>query len=118
MNLKNGWSTSNHNFHNLPQGITIQRCIRCFEIRELNLQAIAQRQENSAVARKALPSGTSLAAPLSSQSYANTQFMGPHNRRDGKHPDTMIKHFRALLDNRQDTTHHVAIYSGTWKFIK
>jgi len=30
----------------------------------------------------------------------------------------MIKDFRALLDNTQDTTHPVAIYSGTQEFIK
>jgi len=44
--------------------------------------------------------------------------MGPQNRCDGKHPDAMIKDFRALLDNTQDTTHHVSIYSGTWEYIK
>jgi hypothetical protein len=44
--------------------------------------------------------------------------MGPQNRRDGKHPDPMIKAFRALLDNTQDATHPVAIYSGTREFIK
>jgi hypothetical protein len=43
--------------------------------------------------------------------------MGPQNRRDGKHPDAMIKVFRALLDNTEDTTHRVAIYSGTQEFI-
>jgi hypothetical protein len=30
----------------------------------------------------------------------------------------MIKDFRALLNNTQDTTHPVAIYSSTWEFIK
>jgi hypothetical protein len=44
--------------------------------------------------------------------------MGPQNRRDGKYPDAMIRDVRALLDNTQDATHHVAIYSGTWEFIK
>jgi hypothetical protein len=44
--------------------------------------------------------------------------MGPPNRHDGKHPDAMIKDFRALLNNTQDATHPVAIYSGTWEFIK
>jgi hypothetical protein len=44
--------------------------------------------------------------------------MGLQNRRDGKHPDAMIKDFRALLDNKQDATHHMAIYCGTWEFIK
>ena len=44
--------------------------------------------------------------------------MGPQNRRDGKHPDAMIKDFRALLDNTQDATHRAAIYSGTREFIK
>jgi hypothetical protein len=32
--------------------------------------------------------------------------------------DAMIKDFRALLNNMQDATHHVAIYSGTREFIK
>jgi hypothetical protein len=39
--------------------------------------------------------------------------MGPQNLHDGKHPDTMIKDLRAFLDNKQDATHLMAIYSGT-----
>ena len=44
--------------------------------------------------------------------------MGPQNRRDGKHPDAMIKDFSTLLDKTHDTTHPVVIYSGTWGFVK
>jgi hypothetical protein len=44
--------------------------------------------------------------------------MGPQNRRDGNHPDAMIKDFGALFNNTQDATHHTAIYSGTQEFIK
>jgi hypothetical protein len=44
--------------------------------------------------------------------------MGPQNRRDGQHPDATIKDFRALLDNTQDATQRVAIYSATQEFIK
>jgi len=44
--------------------------------------------------------------------------MRPQYCRDGDHPDSMIKDFRALLDNTQDATHRAAIYSGTWEFIK
>jgi len=40
-NLKDGWNASNHNLNYLPQVISFQRLILCFEIRELNLQAIA-----------------------------------------------------------------------------
>ena len=108
-NLKDGWNASNHNLNYLPQVITFQRRILCFEIRELNLQALAQRRENSAAACKVLPSGADLAAPQSPQSYAKPEFMGPQNRRDGKHPDAKIKDLRALLDNTQDETHRVAI---------
>jgi len=43
MNLKEGWNAPNHNLNYLPQVITIQHRILCFEIRELNLQALAQR---------------------------------------------------------------------------
>jgi len=117
-NLKDGWNASNHNLNYLPQGITFQGRILCFEIRELNLQALAQRRENSAAACKVLPSGPDSAAPLGSQSYAKPEFMMPQNHRDGKHPDAMIKDVRALLDNTQDATHRVAIYSGTREFIK
>jgi len=117
-NLKDGWNASNHNLNYLPQVITFQRRILCFEIRELNLQALAQHRENSVAACKVLASGADLAAPLGSQSYAKPEFMGPHSRRDGKHPDAMIKDFRALLDNTQDATHRVAICSGTREFIK
>jgi len=117
-NLKDGWNTSNYNLNYLPQVITFQRPIRCFEMRELHLQVLAQHRENSTVACKMLPSGADLAAPLSSQSYAKPEFMGPQNRCDGKHPDAMIKDFRALLDNTEGATHRVAIYSGTWECIK
>jgi len=41
--------------------------ILCFEIRELNLQALARRQEISAATRKVLHSGADVAARLSSQ---------------------------------------------------
>jgi len=117
-NLKDGWNASNHNLHYLPQVITFQRRIVCFEVRELNLQPLAQRWENSAAACKVLPSSADLAAPLSPQSYAKPEFMGPQNRRDGNHPAAMIKDFRALLNNTQDATHRVAIYSGTRDVIK
>jgi hypothetical protein len=40
-NLKDSWNASNHNLHDLLEVITSQRCNHCFEIRELNLQAIA-----------------------------------------------------------------------------
>jgi len=64
-NLKDGWNASNHNLNYPPQVITFQHRILCFEIRELNLQALAQRGENSTAACKVLPSGADLAAPLS-----------------------------------------------------
>jgi len=83
MNLKDGWNASNHNLNYLPQVITFQRRILCFEIRELNLQALAQRRENSAATCQVLSSGADLAAPLSSQSYAKPEFTGPQNRHDG-----------------------------------
>jgi hypothetical protein len=118
MNLKDGWNASNHNLNYVPQVITFERRIPCFEIRDLDLQALAQRRENSAATCKFLPSGADLAAPLGFQSYAKPKFMRPHNCRDGKHPDAMIKDCRALLDNTDDATHPVAIYSGSWEFIK
>jgi hypothetical protein len=82
-----------------------------------SLQALTQRWENSTATCKVIPSGAALATPLSSQSYAKSEFMGPLNRRDGKHPDAMIKHFRALLNNRQDETHRAAIFIGTREII-
>jgi len=94
-NLKDGWNAFNHNLNYLPQVITFQRRILCFEVRELNLQALAQHRENSAAASKVLPSGADLAAPLSPQSYAKSEFMGPQNRPDGKYPDARIKNFKA-----------------------
>jgi hypothetical protein len=117
-NLQDGWNASNHNLNYLPQGIIFQRRFLCFEIRVLNPQALAQRWENSAAACKVFPSGADLAAPLSSQSYAKAEFMGLHNRCDGKYPDTMIEIFRVLLDNTQDEMHRAVIYSGTREYIK
>jgi len=117
-NLKDGWNASNHNLNYLLQVITFQRRILCFEIRELNLQALAQRREDSAATCKVLRSGADLAAPLSSQSYVKPEFMGPQNRHDGQHPDTMIKDFRALLDNTQDAMYRVTIYNAMQEFLK
>jgi len=117
-NLKDGWNASNHNPNYLPQKLTIEHSLHFFGIRELNLQALAQRRESSAASCKVLPSGADLAAPLSSQSYAKPESVGPHNRRDKNHPDALIKHIRALLDNTQDTTHCVTIYRATREFIK
>jgi hypothetical protein len=64
-NLKDGWNASNHNLNYLPQIITFQRRILGFEVRELNLQALAQRRENNAAACKVLTSGAVLPARLS-----------------------------------------------------
>jgi len=118
INLKEGWNCSNHNLNYLPQVITFQHRILCFEIRELNFQALTQRQENSAAACIVLPSSADLAAHQSPQSYAKHKLMGPQNRRDGKHPEGMINNFRALLDNKQDATHPAAIYPAKREFIK
>jgi hypothetical protein len=118
MNLEDGWHASNHHLNYLPQVIIVQRRILCIEIRELNIQSLAQRLENSATACKVFRSDADLAAPLSSQSYVKHQFMGPQNRNDGKHPDAMIKDLGELLNNIQDVTHHVAIFSGTREFVK
>jgi len=117
-NLKDGWNASNHNLNYLPQVITLQRRILCFEMRELNVKALAQRRENNPSACKVLPSSADLAAPLRPQSYAKTEFMGPQNGHDGKLPDAMVNDFSTLLDNTQDATHRAAIYSGTREFIK
>jgi len=76
-NLKESWNASNHNLNYLPQVIKFQRRILYFNVRELNLQALTQRQENSAAACKVLPSGADLAAHMSPQSYAKPEFMGP-----------------------------------------
>jgi hypothetical protein len=89
--LKDGWNVSNHNLNYLPKVITFQRRILCVEIRELNLQTLAQGWENSAAPCKVFPSGADLTAPLSTQSYAKPALMGPQNRHYGKHPDAMIK---------------------------
>jgi hypothetical protein len=99
MNLEDTWNTSNHNLHYLPQVITFQHRILWFEIRELNLHALAQCWENSAASNIVHPSSADLAAPLSSQSYANPKFMGPQSHSSGKLPDAKFQDFRALLDN-------------------
>jgi len=117
-NLKDGCNSSNHNLNYLSQVITFHCHILSVEIRELNLHALAQSRENSTAGCNVLPSCADLAAPLSPQSYATPELMGPHNCHDGKHPDAMIKDFRALLDNTQDATHRLAINSGTRECIK
>jgi len=54
-NLKDSWNASNYNLSYLLEVITFQRRILCFEIRELNLQALAQRREHSVAACTVLP---------------------------------------------------------------
>ena len=117
-NLMDGWNALNHNLNCLPQVIIFQHRIFCFEVRELNIQALTQCRKNSTAACKVLPCGADLAAPQSPHSNVKPEFMEPQNRLDAKHPDATIKDFRALLDNTQDATHHVAIYSGTLELIK
>jgi len=117
-NFKDGWNASNYILKNLPQAITLQHHICCFEIRDLHLQSPAQSWEHWAAACKFVPSGAHLAAPRSSKSYAKPQFMGPQNSHDGKHSDAMIPDFSALLDNTQDGMHPMAIYNGKRKFFK
>ena len=47
-NLKDGWNASNHNRNYLPQKLTFECRILCFEIRKLNVQALTQHWESSA----------------------------------------------------------------------
>ena len=117
-NLKDGWNASNHDLNYLPQVITFQRRILYFYIRELNVQALAQCLENSAATFKVFPSSADLGDSLSSHSYAKPKLIGRQNLHDGMHHDAMINDFRALLDNRHDATHYMAIYPGTREFIK
>jgi len=77
MNVKDGRNAFNHNLNYLLQVITFLRHILCFEVRELNLEALAQPREDSAAACKVLPSGADLAATLIPQLYAKPEFMGP-----------------------------------------
>jgi len=115
---KDVWNASNHTLNVLPQVITFQHRILCIDIGELNLQALAQHLENSTAASNVLLSGDDLAAPLSPQSYVKLEFMSPQNRRDGKHPDTMINDFRALLNITHNATQRVAISSGMRELFK
>jgi hypothetical protein len=108
-NLMDGCNASNHNLNNLPQVIIFHRRILCFEVRELNLQSLTLRQENSAAACKVLPSGADLATHLSPQSSAKSEFMGPQNLHDGKYPEATITDFRALSDKTQEAMHRVPI---------
>jgi hypothetical protein len=117
-NLKNDWNAFNYNVNYLPQVITFQLRILCFEVRELNLPALAQCRENSAAASKVLPSGADLAAPLSPQSYAKPEFMGPQNRHDGNHLDAMMidsEHYSTIRTTQRPAWQHS---SGTRQFIK
>jgi len=77
MNLMDGWNTSNRNLNDLWQVITLQRRILCFEITELNRHALTQGWHSGTAACGVLPYGANLAAPLSLQSYAKSEFMGP-----------------------------------------
>ena len=117
-NLRDGRNASNHNLNYLPQEITVQGRILFFKMRELNLQTPAQRRKNSTAACNVLHSGSDLAAPVGSQSYARPEFMGPQNRCNGKNHDAMITIFGTFLDNAEDATHHAAISHCTPEFLK
>jgi len=90
-NLNDSWNTANHNRNNMPQVVTLQRRILCFERRELNLQALAQRRGHSMAACDVLLSGADLPPALRSQSYPKCKCMGPQHCHDWKHLDSMIK---------------------------
>jgi len=118
MNLKDGWNASNHSLNYLLRAITFQHPILSFQINELNLHSLAHCQENSTAPSEVPPRSADLCAPLSSQSFAKPKFMRPQTHRNGKHAETMLNDIRELLDNTQDPTHRMALYSGTWEFIK
>jgi len=118
MNLKDGWNASNHNLNYLPQVITSQRRILGFDIRELYRQALATRWESSTAPCNVLRSSVVQVAPLSSQSYTKPKFIGLQIHHDGEHSNAVIKDFRALLDNVQDSAYRMALLSGTQEFIK
>jgi len=73
---------------------------------------------NCAATSKVLPSSAHQPSLLSSQSYAKPKFIGPQNRRDGKHADAMIRDFRALLNNMWDAIHRMTIYNAMQELIK
>jgi len=116
--LKYHWNTSNHNLNYLPQLSTDQCRIFSFEASELNLQASAQCRTYSSASSNDLPSGADFASPLPSQSYVNHKFMGPQIYPDGKHPDTMIRDFRAILHTTEETKHRMVIISDAQEFTK
>jgi hypothetical protein len=92
--------------------------ILCLKSRALNLPALVQHWENSTATCKVFPSCADLAASLSSQSYTTPECMGTHNLPDGKHPDTIINNFKALLGNTQDVMDRTVIFIRTRESIK
>jgi len=104
MNLKDSWNASNHNLNYLPQVITFQHHIPYFHIRELNPQALPHGREIRTATCNVFSSSANQGATLRSQSYAAPEFMRPQNCRNGKHPDPIIKVFKAFLDNPQGST--------------
>ena len=110
------WNVANHNLNYLPHVIAFPHRILCCELRELNLQTLAQCREHSTATGKVRTSGPDQAAPLCSQSYVKLELMGPPNHRVGKHPDAIIRDFRALLDDKQDATHRVTIHNAKREF--
>jgi hypothetical protein len=62
-NRKDSWNSSNNNLNYHPLVVTFQHRILCIKNRELNLQALAQRQENSDAACIVFPSCADLVAP-------------------------------------------------------
>lgn len=113
MNLKDGLDTSNRNTHRLPQRISFQHDIHCSGFKVHNVQVLSEHRENSTATCEVLFSVADQAALLRSASYAKPEFMGPQNCHEGNHHDAAIKDFRALINNGQDMTHHVAIFNGT-----
>jgi hypothetical protein len=75
MNVKDSWNDSDHNISYLPQVLTFQHHILCFQITELNVQSRIQCWGNSAGASNFLGSGADVAAPMCSQSNAKPKFL-------------------------------------------
>jgi hypothetical protein len=103
INLKDGWNSPNHNVNYLPQILSFHRHILCFEIRELNTQAL--NQDCPKIERP-------------SSKDPKLQFIGPQNQYSRNHPDALIKDFRTLLHLTKDLKQREAIYYGTHGSLK
>ena len=117
-NLKDALNASNLNLNYLQQVITFQCHILCIRPRELNLQALAQRRQNSATAYNVLHSCADLVAPRGLQVIFEEQIHGapkPPEWKPSWRYDQSLQSITRQYTRRNALCGHIHRHAGVWQ---